>query len=299
MAELPNLEDLQLLLDVVEKGSIGAAATARGLSQPQASRRLADFERRLGVLLLVRTNRGSDLTAAGKVVADWATLTVTAAQNFTRSVAVLRETRRRDVRAGVSLTIAEHLAPQWLAVLQRERPDLAPSLTVNNSAGVADLVRSGTCDVGFVETSTRYAGLSRCRLGGDRLVVAVAPNHPWASARSITAAQLGAAGLLVREPGSGTRDTLEAALDQRGVPLLPGPTLASNYALKASAAAGLGPVVLSELSLRQELQTGVLHQVQVSDIDLSREFWIVWREREALTPAASALVSVAGQTFGG
>lgn len=297
MADLPDLEDLQLLLDVVEQGSIGAAARARGLSQPQASRRLAEFERRTGVPLLLRTNRGTDLTPAGKVVADWATLAVTAARNFTRSVAVLSETRQRDIRAAVSLTIAEHLAPQWLAALQRDRPDLAPSLIVNNSAGVADLVRSGKCDVGFVESATPYTGLRRRRLGGDRLIVAVAPNHAWASSESITANQLGAAELLVRELGSGTRDTLEAALHQRGVLLVPGSTLASNYALKASAAAGLGPVVLSDLSLHQELQTGALRQVEVSDLDLSRQFWVVWREQEALSPAAAALVSVARQTF--
>lgn len=293
MADLPDLNDLQLLLDVVEHGSIGAAASARGLSQPQASRRLADFERRLGVSLFVRSNRGTALTPEGRVVADWATLTIAAAENFTRSVDGLRAARRRDIRVAVSMTIAEHLAPGWLAILQHTHPDLTPSLSVSNSAGVAELVRSGECELGFVESSTRYAGLRRRRFGGDTLVVAVANDHPWAARRSVAADELAQGRLLAREVGSGTRDALEAALARRGLTVAPGPTLASNSALKSAAAAGLGAVVVSELSLRQELRTGALSEVAVDDLDLTRTFWAIWRDHDRLSDAAAAVASAA------
>jgi GntR family transcriptional regulator len=293
MANVPDLADLQLLTDVVTRGSIGAAAAAHGLSQPQASRRMTRLERQLGVAILVRSNRGTTLTAAGKVVVDWATLLLNAAQNFSSSVAMLRTTQRQDTSVAVSMTIAEHRAPAWLADMARRRPDVQVTVTVGNSAEVAGLVRDGNVALGFVETAARLPGLRRHRIGGDRLRVAVHPGHPWAGASGIAPRALAEAGVLVREPGSGTRDTLESALGAHGLTLTSGTSLASNSALKAAAVAGVGPVVLSELSLQPELADGRLVGVEVAGLDLRRDFWAVTRPHDALAEAAQEVLQTA------
>lgn len=293
MANEPDLGDLQLLSDVVALGSIGAAAAAHGLSQPQASRRMTRLERRLGVAILVRSNRGTTLTPAGKVVVDWATLLLNAARNFSASVAMLRTTQRQDASVAVSMTIAEHRAPAWLAELARHRPDVNVTVTVGNSTEVASMVREGRIALGFVETSVRLPGLRKRRIGGDRLRVAVAPGHPWTRVGSIGPEALADAGVLVRETGSGTRDTLESALRSHGLALRPGATLASNSALKAAAAAGVGPVVLSELSLRPELADGRLQEVEVTGLKLGRAFWAVTRPHDTLSEAAEAVLRAA------
>ncbi|MCH7230561.1 LysR family transcriptional regulator [Glycomyces sp. L485] len=293
MANVPDLADLQLLADVVAHGSIGAAAAAHGLSQPQASRRMTRLERQLGVPILVRSNRGTTLTPAGKVVVDWATLLLNAAQNFSASVAMLRTTQRNDTSVAVSMTIAEHRAPKWLAEMARRHPEIQVTVTVGNSTEVAAMVRDGRAALGFVETSTRLPGLRRRRIGGDLLRVAVPPAHPWAARESIGPRDLAEAGVLVREPGSGTRDTLESALGAHGLELTPGTTLASNAALKAAAVAGVGPVVLSELSLREELADGRLAAVEVTGLDLGRDFWAVTRPHDTPTDAARAVLQAA------
>lgn len=61
----PDLETLALLVQVAQEGSIGRVAARSGLSQPSVSRRLAALERGLGVRLLARSTRGSDLTPEG------------------------------------------------------------------------------------------------------------------------------------------------------------------------------------------------------------------------------------------
>lgn len=293
MASIPDLADLQLLADVVTHGSIGAAAAAHGLSQPQASRRMTRLERQLGVPILIRSNRGTALTPAGKVVVDWATLLLSAAQNFSTSVAMLRTTQRHDMSVAVSMTIAEHRAPAWLADMAQHHPEVHLTVTVGNSSEVATLVREGKAALGFVETSARLPGLRRHWIGGDRLLVAVPLGHPWADRDGIGPSELAEAGVLVRETGSGTRDTLESALAAHGLTLTPGTTLASNAALKAAAAAGVGPVVLSELSLRPELAERRLVGVEVTGLDLGRDFWAVIRPHDTLPEAARAVMEAA------
>jgi DNA-binding transcriptional LysR family regulator len=289
----PDLDDLAMLVLVAETGSIGRAAARLGLSQPSVSRRMTALERSLRVPLLYREPRGTTLTPAGKAVVDWAAVLLGAADDFTRSVQALRVQRAVAVRAAVSMTLAEHLAPRWLTTLRQSEPDAVVSLTVANSTEVAALVEAAHVDIGFVESPAVRRGLRRRRIGTDTLVVAVAPGHEWARSAAIPADTLAATPLLVREPGSGTRETIEHALDRAGLDLLPGLELASNTALKSAAVAGMGPVVVSALAVADELAAGRLVQVTVRDLDLGRPLSAIWRAGTDLSPSAAALLAAA------
>lgn len=295
-ARQPDLDDLAVLVRVAKAGSIGQVALELGLSQPSVSRRMTGLEKSLRVPLLHRTRRGTNLTPAGQVVVDWASTLLAAADDFTRSVDTLRNRTAGAVRAAVSMTIAEHHAPSWMARLNNRTPESAVSLLVHNSTDVAGLVESGAADVGFLESPSVRRTLHRRRIGWDQLAVAVLPDHPWAKRkRPISAKELATARLLVREPGSGTRETIESALARAGLDLSPGPVMASNTALKSAALAGMGPVVLSDLTLATEIATGQLVRVRVLDLPLRRPLSAVWRREETLSPAAVALLEVAAE----
>jgi DNA-binding transcriptional LysR family regulator len=299
MTRLPDLDDLALLVLVAETGSIGRAAERLGLTQPSVSRRMSALERSLGVGLLSRSRRGTSLTPAGRVVVDWAASLLANAEQFGRSVAALREQRSVTVRASVSMTIAEYHAPGWVAGLDRQAPDVVVSLDVHNSTEVAELVESGAADLGFLESPTIRSSLEARRIGWDRIAVAVAPEHAWARRRRpVTAADLAESRLLVREQGSGTRETLESALVGAGHELTGGVVMGSNSALTSAALAGLGPVVLSELALAAELRSGRLVEVPVEGISLRRPLSAVWRRDEALTEGATTLLRVAAASLG-
>ena len=291
----PDLEDLAVLVLVARTGSIGRAAEELRLSQPSVSRRVAALEQRLRVRLLHRSPRGTTLTPSGQLVVDWAAGLLAAADDFTRSVHALRERGARAVRAAVSMTIAEHHAPSWVALLH---PHTSVSLLVHNSTEVADLVERGTAEVGFVESPTVRRSLARRRVGWDELAIAVHPSHPWAaqptSPATLSPGDVAATPLLVREEGSGTRDTLERALRGHGLALTVAMAMASNTALKSAALAGMGPVVLSELALANELASGSLVRVEVSDLPLRRPLTAVWRRGEQLSAGAAALVAASG-----
>lgn len=72
LGRLPDPESLRLLVLVGESGSLGSAAARLGITQPSASERLSALERRLGLVLLDRTRRGSQVTDAGRAVVEGA-----------------------------------------------------------------------------------------------------------------------------------------------------------------------------------------------------------------------------------
>ncbi|MEU6027805.1 LysR family transcriptional regulator [Streptomyces tauricus] len=271
---VPELGALELLLAVARLGSLGRAARELGITQPAASSRIRSMERQLGVGLVDRSPRGSRLTDAGALVTDWARRVVEAAEAFDAGAQALRDRRDSRLRVAASMTIAEYLLPGWLIALRGQRPDTAVSLLAGNSTVVAGRVLSGEADLGFVEGVSVADGLDSVVIAHDRLIVVTAPGHAWARRRrALDAGELAATPLILREEGSGTRQVLDAALGGLARPLI---ELSSTTAVKASAASGAGPAVLSELALGEELSARRLVEIPVEGVRLSRDLRAVW-----------------------
>ncbi|MFJ2634440.1 LysR family transcriptional regulator [Streptomyces sp. NPDC093221] len=274
---VPDLAAMELLLAVARLGSLGRAARELGISQPAASGRLRGLERQLGVALVRRSPGGSRLTDEGALVSEWARKVLEAAEAFDAGARALRGRRDSRLRVAASMTVAEYLLPGWLIALHGSHPDTAVSLAAGNSAAVARQVLAGTADLGFVEGVDVPAGLDAVVIAHDLLLVVVAPAHPWARRRkALTAAELAATPLVLREEGSGTRQVLDAGLAGHGGPAVPLLELASTTAVKAATVSGAGPAVLSELAVVEELAARRLVRVPVAGLDLGRSLRAVW-----------------------
>ncbi|WP_181802110.1 LysR family transcriptional regulator [Streptomyces shenzhenensis] len=294
----PDLGSLQLLTLVAELGSLGQAAERLGISQPAASKRLTLLERRLGLTLVDRDTRGSVLTVEGKAVCQWSGRVLAEVDSLMTGVAALRGDRAVDLRLASSMTLAEHFVPRWIGTLQRRTPDVYVSLKVTNSEQVAALVASGRISLGFTEAPEVPAGLSSCQVGTDRLVVVVAPHHPWARRREpVELAELAQSRLIVREAGSGTRETLERVLAGAGVkqvrPLM---VLDANAAMRSAVVEGAGPAVLSAVTVRDDLAEGRMVEIPVTGADLHRRLRAVWPKDRPLTGAVEELLRIAVRT---
>ncbi|MFI1390552.1 LysR substrate-binding domain-containing protein [Streptomyces griseoaurantiacus] len=294
----PDLESLRLLVLVAELESLGRAAGRLGISQPSASRRLTTLERGLGLVLVDRTRRGSRLTLAGRVVAGHARRVLDELDDLLAGAGRLRDRREAELRVAASLTIAEYLLPAWIGELRARRPELYIGLRVTNSAHVPELVESGEADIGFIEGPHLARVMSTRQVAEDRLVVVADPGHPWARRREpLTARELSRTPLVLRESGSGTRQTLDRALHLAGCSRARALVeLGSTTAVRGTVVAGTGPAVLSELAVRRDLDDGLLIAVEVAGVDLTRELRAVWPTGRRLVGPAAELVAVARRT---
>lgn len=283
---MPELSALEVFLAIARTGSLGAASREFGLTQQAVSARLASIESQTGVVLVVRSPRGSQLTPAGVVVAEWADRLLDVAQYVDAGLASLRSERRKRVKVAASLTIAEHLMPRWLVSLQVAANRLGGSapeviMTATNSDQATAAVRQGTADLGFIETPHLPTGLRSRVVGRDELAVIVPPNHKWARRqRPLTAAELSQTPLVTREPGSGTRDSLTAALRkglgasmQQAPPVL---EFSSAAAVRAAVVAGAGPAVMSRLAVADDVEVGRLRVVPIPELNLGRQLRAIW-----------------------
>lgn len=299
---MPELKALEVLLAIADCGSLSAAAREVGLTQQAVSARIASLEAQTAVSLVVRSTHGSQLTASGRVAAQWAGRLLQVAHEVDAGLASLRETSRSRVKVSASLTVAEQLLPGWLVSLQasarrRGQPPAEVVLTATNSDHVLAQVRSGEADLGFVEGPRAPRGLRSRVVAHDDLVLVVRPDHVWARRREpVTARELNDTPLVTREPGSGTREFLTAALRKRlgpGQPsAAPALELSTATAIRAAVLAGSAPAVLSRLAVADDIASGRLHVVPVGDVTLRRGLRVVWLGGR--TPPAGAVRDLIG-----
>ncbi|NNH68699.1 LysR family transcriptional regulator [Nocardia uniformis] len=292
---VPDLAALDLLLSVIELGSLGRAARAHGISQPSASSRMHYLEQLVGVPVLERTSLGSKPTAAGALIAEWARDVVDAAARLDAGIDTLRTQRDSRLQVAASQTVAEYLFPKWLMALRSRTPDTSIALESGNSADVTRLVLEGRADIGFVESPSVPPDLESHVVARDRLIVVIPPGHRWARRTALTVDDLVDTPLIYRESGSGTRISFERAM-RRVIPdwepkvML---ELSSTTAIKTAVAGGLAPAVLSSLAVASELADGVLLSLTVTGLDLDRPLRAIWPRGQRPTGPARDLYAIA------
>lgn len=298
MSQEAELTTMRLVVLIGELGSVGKAARRLGMAQSNASRALARYERVTGLHLVDRSASGSRLSPHGELVATWAEEALRAVDDFSHAVASLRAEVGGHLAVGASQTIAEYLAPRWLARFRIQHPEVEVTLKVANSEDTLHALSAGVIDIGFVESPADVTGVRVNMLLSDELVLVVAPGHPWSRrSRPIDAAELAATALVVREPGSGTRGTLDALLGglERADPAL---EVSSNSAVLGSVVAGVAPAVLSRLVVDATLRTGQVVDVPITGVDLRRPLRVVWPDAPLMPPASDFLAVVRAESAG-
>jgi len=290
-----TLDQLRLFVAVAERQHLTQAARALNVAQSAASHAIAALEARHGTRLFDRVGRRIVLTEAGRAFLDEARLVLTQAERAERTLSEFGTLARGTLAVHASQTIAGCWLPRHLVAFHRAWPGVAVRLTVGNTAQVADAVDSGRADLGFVEGEVATETLERRLVARDRLVAVVGPEHAWRDLESLDAETLAAGEWVLREPGSGTREALEMALEGLGVPtarLQVTLELPSNEAVRAAVEAGLGATALSASVVAPSLEAGLLQALPLWLPD--RAYHVVLHRRRPPGLAGAALLAMIG-----
>ncbi|MBD1554315.1 LysR substrate-binding domain-containing protein [Pseudomonas typographi] len=242
-----NLFQLRAFDAVAKEGSFTRAAERLFISQPAVTGHVKALEAHYHVLLLRRGARTVSLTPEGKQLAS-----ITHALFGLADEAHAWLEARREVLSG-QLAIAADSPQQVMPLLARLRehhPGVVVQLTLGNAQSTLDALLAEQVDVALITTAAPRHGLHLQPLAASRLLLLLPIGHPWAGCPAVRVAQLEGQGMVLREPGSMTRQTLETACQHAAAKPQVMLVVGSREAVGEAVAAGLGlGVVLSgELS---------------------------------------------------
>lgn len=282
---------LRTFIEVARAGSIRGAAATLVVTEPSVSAGLAALQRELGVELVEREGRGIRLTAAGQKLAQYAAEVLGLLDRAEREV---REAAGAPghLRLVAATTAGECVLPPILMSFLERNPGVEVSLEVGNRANAIKRLLASEADLavgGRPPPGTRIAGEPFL---DNRLVVVAKPDHPLTKRRSIDPASLSQETWLMREAGSGTRETTEEFLAAKGIEPRSLMTVGSNAAITRAASVGLGVTLLSEHAVETDLAAGTLARLRVQGTPLRRSWYVLYREGPSLPRSALAFLEL-------
>lgn len=282
-----TLGQLRTFVEVARTGSISGAAAALVVTEPSVSAAVSALKRELGVDLVERAGRGIRLTAAGAELARYA------AQILGLSDRAVRAVREAAGGAGhlrmVGVTTAgEYVLPRLVAAFRGRHPDVQVSLEVGNRITAIGRLLNRDADLAVGGRPPPGSEIAGEPFLENHLVVIARPDHPLAGRRTIRAPVISRETWLLREPGSGTRETTEEFWAAAGIEPTSVMTVGSNGAIKQAASVGLGITLLSLDAVANELDAGTLTLLPVAGTPLDRP-WHVLYVRDSPLPRSAEL----------
>ena len=272
-----------IFVEVCRFLNFSQAAEALNTTQPAVSLAVKELESHYGVALFERMNRRVYLTPAGGALLATAQDVL---RGFQEAEETLGQGRPLALRVGANVSFGEAGLAQVLGRFRQEHPQVRLRALVANSDKIQSLLAENQLDVGIVDGLGVSERLRAQPLYQEDLVLAAAPGRFPAPA---TVEELAALPLLLREPGSGLRSSVDRVFSQQG--LAPQPLLesTSTAALAQAAKAGLGVAILPEALAQREsgLQVGTVPEVR-----FFRQFACALHRQKAPSPALEAFLAL-------
>jgi LysR family transcriptional regulator, low CO2-responsive transcriptional regulator len=286
---------------VARLGGITKAAQALHLTQPTVSTQLRELADSVGIALLTPAGRGVQLTDAGRDLLTTVSRMFENWREFEEGVADTQGLLRGSLRiAGVTTT--EYFLAQWLKPFVEAYPGIDIDLTIDNRSAIIARLERAQDDLSVMMMPPQHIALEHATVMDNPLVLIGPAKHAWAVANKAASSaapastrkrplqQLAGVDLLMREPGSGTRQATLDFLSQHHIVPRIRMTLGSNEAIKHAVAAGLGLAIVSRHALAPNPAREGLAVLPVAGLPIARSWQLVWRRDRRLPRIASVFM---------
>ena len=281
-----TLRQLEVFAAIARGGTTRAAADEISRSQSAASNALGELEGVLGVQLFDRVGKKLVINENGRALLPRAAGLLDQALE---TEALFTAPHAAALRLASSYTIGEYLLPALIGKWKDLHPRSHVRLQIANTRDVLDAVASFGADIGFIEGMHTHPELAVRRWRTDELTIVASPQHPLAG-RKATSRQLQQATWIVREAGSGTRESSDRWLIQQLSRVHIELELGSNEAIKRAVASGIGLGCLSRIAVRDAVAEGWLVELATSLPPMRRTLSVVLHRSKKLGTGAEGFV---------
>lgn len=177
-----DLVDLRLFSLVVEAGSITAGAEASRMALGAASARLLAMEESLGATLLLRVNRGVQITPLGRTLLQHARGVLQQMERLNGDFSPYGHRIKAQVQLWCNTVAMQESIPDLLGDYLVAHPHVNVHLREHPGAEVVGALTEGAADIGIVREGTDVFELETFSLQPDRLVMVTPRGHPLALA---------------------------------------------------------------------------------------------------------------------
>jgi len=282
-----TLRQLTIFEAVARHLSFTRAAEELHLTQPAVSMQVRQLEESAGLPLFEQVGKRIFLTEAGREMERYACSVLATLEEAGQVFDEMRGLERGRLHIAVAST-ANYFVPQLLAEFCRRFPGVQVSLDVTNREGLLHALSDNDTDLVVMGKPPETMDLVATIFMENPLVAIAPPAHPLAGKKKIPLERLQQETFLIREKGSGTRSATERFFVEHGLSLSSTMEMSSSESIKQGVEAGLGLGLLSLHTLEMELALKRLVILDVKELPIIRNWYIMHRTGKRLSAVAQS-----------
>lgn len=278
-----DINQLRIFASVYRNRSFTRASEELNISQPTISEHIKNLERDLECTLFDRLTRKIIPTAEARAIFARASNIIDEMSELQEAVRASKGNITGPVTIGASTIPGTYILPYKVAEFSRDHPQVSFEILIDDSRQIIERILNHEILLGFVGAmmDTNHVNYEPCI---DDELILVAP-QALSLKKSIPLPEILHLPFIQRELGSGTRTTTEAHLAKAGIALSDLKTVAllgSTASVKEALKAGLGVSILSRMAVQDELERGLLQEIRMQGLKMTRSFYLVTHKSRVL-----------------
>ncbi|MCG9879972.1 MAG: LysR family transcriptional regulator [Bacteroidia bacterium] len=284
-----TLNQLHIFLKVVQFQSVTKAAEVLNLTQPAVSIQLKNFQDQFDIPLTEVIGRRIHITDFGHEIA-------LAAENIINQVNAINyktQAFKGHLTGRLKISVVstgKYVLPYFLTDFLNTNNGVELNVDVTNKQMVLDSLESNAVDFALVSVLPENMKIEKLDLLQNKLFL-VGNKQPELKKNTTAKEMFKQLPLIFREKGSGTRQSMERYLTNKGISVLKKMELTSNEAVKQALIAGLGYSIMPLIGIKNELKNKELQIVPVTGLPMKTNWSIIWLKGKKFSPVADQYIN--------
>ncbi|WP_370980318.1 LysR substrate-binding domain-containing protein [Agaribacterium sp. ZY112] len=267
-----SLRQIEVFLAIAHHENVSRAAEQLALSQSAASGALKELENQFDVQLFDRIGKRLKLNEQGRLLRTKAESLLALATEVQEELST--DKALGNLQVGATLTIGNYLCVDLMEAYLQAAPEAHINLNIANTERIKHELLNFDIDIGMLEGEIQHPDLDIQAWREDKMVCFCSPEHKLAKKQQVSASELKQQSWILREIGSGTRQTFDRAMDKSAGKPQVRLELEQTEAIKRAVSKGLGISCLSEICLEEDFKHGNLVPLACNELDLSRTLYL-------------------------
>ena len=287
-----NIETLKLFCDVVCLKGFTQAASANSITQSAVSQRLKALEKGFGVPLIERRGAELHLTKPGEAVYRGARRILGELREIEEHLQEIGGEGEGSVRVATIYSVGLYELDPFVKKFLKVHPGIGVQVEYSRANKIYQDVINGSIDLGIVAYPVNKPQIRAIPFCEDELVLICSPEHPFSVHESVSLKKLASQPFVAFQQGIPTRKALDEILKKHMVSLTINAEFDNIELIKRAVEIGLGIAIVPSMTVKSEIQAGLLKALFLTEGPFLRPIAVVHRRGRSLSRAAKKFIAV-------
>ena len=287
-----NLNQLKLFYLAIKRKSLSDAAAELNITQPAVTKGIQRLQEYYEIQFVERIGKKLELTKAGQALYDIADNIFAMEKMAEERIRSFQVEQGQQIRIHTSESFGAYYLPALVHQFKAANPDVSVKVDILPTEKVVDTTIAFQNDIGFISYPVKQNALIQKEILEESFVTIVSSGHRLADKTTLAPHDLEGEAMIMHEHGSAQQKAVDHFTDEHGVQVSKLLEFSNNEAIKRAVVEGDGIALISEKAADEEIRTGKLIAIPLTDPSVTRTFYLIHRKDKFISRPLANLLEV-------